>query len=120
MKIQIWRRKNKEKEKYNLYIRYRLSQIKAKVESLLSYSINGGTFTIDINLITLLISGSQPGLQVKNKNGEWINIKSKKGQIVINTGDMLKECSDSYFPSTIHRVINPKESKNVSKFMEYT
>jgi len=34
MKIQIWRRKNKEKEKYNLYIRYRLSQIKAKVESL--------------------------------------------------------------------------------------
>jgi len=34
MKIQIWRRKNREKEKYNLYIRYRLSQIKAKVESL--------------------------------------------------------------------------------------
>ena len=34
MKIQIWRRKNKGKEKYNLYIRYRLSQIKAKVESL--------------------------------------------------------------------------------------
>ena len=34
MKIQIWRRKNKEKEKYNLYIRYRLSQIKAKVVSL--------------------------------------------------------------------------------------
>jgi len=34
MKIQIWRRKNKEKVKYNLYIRYRLSQIKAKVESL--------------------------------------------------------------------------------------
>ena len=34
MKIQIWGRKNKEKEKYNLYIRYRLSQIKAKVESL--------------------------------------------------------------------------------------
>ena len=70
----------------------------------------------DINLITLLISGSQPGLQVKNKNGEWINIKSKKGQIVINTGDMLKECSGAYFPSTIHRVINPKESKNVSRF----
>jgi isopenicillin N synthase-like dioxygenase len=22
---------------------------------------------------------------------------------------MLQECSDNYFPSTIHRVINPKE-----------
>ena len=34
MKIQIWRRNNNEQEKYHLYIRYRLSQIKAKVESL--------------------------------------------------------------------------------------
>ena len=70
----------------------------------------------DINLITLLISGSQPGLQVKNKNQEWVNIKSKKGQLVINTGDMLRECSNNYFPSTIHRVINPKTNNNVSRF----
>ena len=70
----------------------------------------------DINLITLLISGSQPGLQVKNNKKEWIDIKSDKGQIVINTGDMLKECSNGYFPSTIHRVINPKNSKNISRF----
>ncbi len=70
----------------------------------------------DINLITLLISGSQPGLQVKNKDKEWVNIKSKKGQIVINTGDMLRECSNNYFPSTIHRVINPKTNNNLSRF----
>ena len=70
----------------------------------------------DINLITLLISGSQPGLQVMDKNKNWINIKSKKGQIVINTGDMLRECSNGYFPSTIHRVINPEIKKNVSRF----
>ncbi len=70
----------------------------------------------DINLITLLISGSQPGLQVKNKKGKWINIESDKGQIVINTGDMLKECSNGYFPSTIHRVINPKKIANQSRF----
>lgn len=34
MKIQIWRRRDIKKEKNNLYIRYRLSQNKAKVESL--------------------------------------------------------------------------------------
>lgn len=34
MKIQIWRRKNIKKEKNSLYIRYRLNQNKAKVESL--------------------------------------------------------------------------------------
>ena len=53
---------------------------------------------------------------MKNNKKEWIDIKSDKGQIVINTGDMLKECSNGYFPSTIHRVINPKNSKNISRF----
>ena len=71
----------------------------------------------DINLITLLISGSQPGLQVKDKNKNWVDIKSKKGQIVINTGDMLKECSNGYFPSTVHRVINPEVKKMCLGFL---
>ena len=57
----------------------------------------------DINLITLLISGSQPGLQVKNKDKEWVNIKSKKGQIVINTGDMLRECSNNYLQAGVNQ-----------------
>ena len=34
MKIQLWKRKNYNNTKYNLYIRYRVSQNKAKVESL--------------------------------------------------------------------------------------
>ena len=34
MKIQLWRRKNYNKSKYNIYLRYRISQNKAKVESL--------------------------------------------------------------------------------------
>ena len=65
----------------------------------------------DINLITLLVSGSQPGLQVKDKNNNWIDVKSKKGQIVINIGDMLQECSKGYYPSTVHQVINTKNNK---------
>tara|TARA_Y100000590_G_scaffold332868_1_gene378487 strand:- start:707 stop:1864 length:1158 start_codon:yes stop_codon:yes gene_type:complete len=34
LKIQLWRRKNYNKSKYNIYLRYRISQNKAKVESL--------------------------------------------------------------------------------------
>ena len=34
MKIQLWKRKNYSKNRYNLYIRYRINQNKAKVESL--------------------------------------------------------------------------------------
>ena len=34
MQIQLWRRKNKEETKHNLYIRYRVNQNRAKVETL--------------------------------------------------------------------------------------
>ena len=77
--------------------------------------IRAGAHT-DINLITLLVSGSQPGLQVKGKSNKWIDIKSQKGQIIVNNGDMLQECSGNYFPSTLHKVVNPKKSNNISRF----
>ena len=63
----------------------------------------------DINLITILVASTQPGLQVKNTSGKWVNVKSNPGQLIINTGDMLQECSGGYFPSTVHRVMNPKD-----------
>ena len=70
----------------------------------------------DINLITVLISGSEPGLQLLNKNNHWIDVDSNKGWLVINAGDMLNKCSNNHYPSTIHRVINPKTNKNISRF----
>ena len=37
-----------------------------------------------------------------------VDVECNAGWLVINTGDMLQECSDGYYPSTIHRVVNPK------------
>ncbi|WP_350431164.1 2OG-Fe(II) oxygenase family protein [Shewanella sp. H8] len=62
----------------------------------------------DINLITLLPAANEPGLQVKTQSGEWIDVPSDFGSIIINIGDMLQEASGGYFPSTSHRVINPE------------
>ncbi|QIR14323.1 isopenicillin N synthase family dioxygenase [Shewanella aestuarii] len=62
----------------------------------------------DINLITVLPAANEPGLQVKTKQGEWMDVPSDFGNIIINIGDMLQEASGGYFPSTSHRVINPE------------
>lgn len=70
----------------------------------------------DINLITLLVSGSQPGLEAKDKQGNWFPVTGGQGMITINTGDMLQEASGGYFPSTTHRVVNPDSSANVSRY----
>ncbi|MCZ4336526.1 isopenicillin N synthase family dioxygenase [Shewanella colwelliana] len=62
----------------------------------------------DINLLTVLPAANEPGLQVKAKSGEWLDVPSDFGNIIINIGDMLQEASGGYFPSTTHRVVNPK------------
>ncbi|WP_281646538.1 2OG-Fe(II) oxygenase family protein [Parendozoicomonas sp. Alg238-R29] len=61
----------------------------------------------DINLLTILPAANEPGLQVKMKDGNWADVPSNFGNLIINTGDMLQEASGGYFPSTSHRVINP-------------
>lgn len=61
----------------------------------------------DINLLTVLPAASEPGLQVLTKSDEWMDVPAEFGNLIVNIGDMLQEASGGYFPSTIHRVINP-------------
>ena len=70
----------------------------------------------DINLITVLLAGSEPGLQAQDLNGKWHDISCDKNTIVVNSGDMLKMASNNYYPSTTHRVINPDLNSNVSRY----
>ncbi len=61
----------------------------------------------DINLLTILPAATEPGLQVMGKNQEWIDAPSDFGLLIVNIGDMLQEASGHYYPSTVHRVLNP-------------
>ena len=71
----------------------------------------------DINLITVLVAGTQPGLQVQDTNGSWHDVSCDPGCLAINTGDMLQEASGGYYPSTTHQIINPGGTiSNVSRY----
>ena len=70
----------------------------------------------DINLITLLVAGSEPGLEAQDKQGDWFPVSCDTGMITVNIGDMLQEASAGYFPSTTHRVVNPPNAANVSRY----
>ena len=70
----------------------------------------------DINLITLLLAGSQPGLQAKDKLGNWHDVPCDRGMITVNNGDMLALASQDYYPSTTHRVVNPARNSNTSRY----
>ncbi|RDV24064.1 isopenicillin N synthase family oxygenase [Alteromonas aestuariivivens] len=62
----------------------------------------------DINLLTILPAANEPGLQVKARDGSWLDVPCDFGNLIVNIGDMLQEASGHYFPSTTHRVINPE------------
>ena len=61
----------------------------------------------DINLITLLVGASADGLQVLDKDGDWVPVRSLADQIVVNVGDMLQRLTNNVLKSTTHRVVNP-------------
>lgn len=65
----------------------------------------------DINLITLLMGASASGLEVLNRQNEWIPVTALPGQIVVNVGDMLQRLTNNRLRSTTHRVVNPPKKE---------
>ncbi len=62
----------------------------------------------DINLITLLCEGTASGLELLTRDGEWIPVDTLRGQIVVDSGDMLSRVTNNVIPATTHRVVNPQ------------
>ena len=61
----------------------------------------------DINTITLLLGAEEAGLQLLTRDGRWIDVSPRPGELVINIGDMLQRLTNGKMRSTSHRVINP-------------
>ena len=61
----------------------------------------------DINAITLLLGAEEAGLELLTRDGRWIPVSPKPGELVINIGDMLQRLTNGVLRSTSHRVVNP-------------
>ena len=72
----------------------------------------------DINVITLLLGAEEAGLQLKDADGEWLDIAPPPGALVVNIGDMLQRLTNHVLPSTSHRVINPAPER--ASFARYS
>lgn len=71
----------------------------------------------DINTITLLLGAEEAGLQIREKNGDWLDVNPPEGSVVINVGDMLQRLTNHVLPSTTHRVVNPApERRGVARY----
>jgi isopenicillin N synthase-like dioxygenase len=71
----------------------------------------------DINLITLLLGAEEAGLQLLDRDGQWLAVEPPAGALVVNVGDMLQRLTNHVLPSTTHRVVNPPpERRGVPRY----
>lgn len=69
----------------------------------------------DINLITLLVAADGAGLELLDKAGRWLPVESKRGDLIVDTGDMMARITNAVLPATTHRVVNPS-GPNISRY----
>ena len=61
----------------------------------------------DFGSLTILAVGEgQSGLQVKTRDGGWIDVSPDRGQYVVNIGDMMQQWTNDRWISNVHRVAN--------------
>jgi isopenicillin N synthase-like dioxygenase len=71
----------------------------------------------DINLITMLLGAEEGGLELLDRDGNWLPVNPPAGALVINVGDMLQRLTNHVLPSTSHRVVNPPpERRGYSRY----
>ncbi|MDD4974185.1 MAG: 2-oxoglutarate and iron-dependent oxygenase domain-containing protein [Bacteriovorax sp.] len=73
----------------------------------------------DINLITMLVGATESGLQLLERDGSWLDVNSRPGEIVVDTGDMISRITNNVLPSTTHRVINPSSDSSARYSMPF-
>lgn len=70
----------------------------------------------DINLITILPAATASGLQLKDRDGTWLDVDSEPGQLIVDAGDMLARAANEVIPSTTHQVINEPGAATSRRF----
>jgi isopenicillin N synthase-like dioxygenase len=62
----------------------------------------------DYGGFTILSGEDVPGgLQVRTRDGRWIDVATSPGQFVVNIGDLLMRWTNDRWLSNMHRVVNP-------------
>jgi len=64
----------------------------------------------DIDLGTLMVPATVPGLQVLNRKGQWVDAINPPGALIFNAGDMLQLHTHGVIKSTTHRVVHPQQA----------
>jgi isopenicillin N synthase-like dioxygenase len=64
----------------------------------------------DWGSLTILYHDGEPGLQIKSPNGEWEDLSTVTGALIINLGDLMAIWTNDRWKSSYHRVVVPRDN----------
>jgi isopenicillin N synthase-like dioxygenase len=80
--------------------------------------IGAGAHT-DYGALTLLLTDGAPGLQVRPRGADWMDVPHVPGAFVVNIGDCLMRWTNDIYVSTPHRVLPPpRQRQSVAFFLD--
>jgi isopenicillin N synthase-like dioxygenase len=77
--------------------------------------IGAGAHT-DYGSLTLLLTDGEPGLQVRPRGRDWMDVPHAPGAFVVNIGDCLMRWTNDTYVSTPHRVRPPRHRRRSVAF----
>ncbi|MBY0423930.1 MAG: hypothetical protein K2Q06_16625 [Parvularculaceae bacterium] len=70
----------------------------------------------DINLITILVAANGGGLELLDRDGQWLPVETDPDNLIVDAGDMLARATNDVIPATTHRVVNSPGSDVASRY----
>ena len=69
----------------------------------------------DINFMTIMVAAEGAGLELLDRDGQWLPVQTEPVNLIVDSGDMLARMTNGVIPATTHRVVNPS-GPNVSRY----
>ncbi|CZT52200.1 related to gibberellin 20-oxidase [Rhynchosporium secalis] len=66
----------------------------------------------DYGTLTLLFNDNSGGLQIRGRDGQWLEVPPIPGYAIINIGDLLSRWFNGSLKSTEHRVVEPPADRS--------
>lgn len=85
-----------------------------QVDDPLQNQIRAGEHTDFGSLTILAVNDRAGGLQVKLKDGSWVDVTVDSDEFIVNIGDMMQRWTNDRWLSNLHRVVNPPKSQRTA------